>query len=356
MSSCCNISSITTNSSNRCDEERGRIVQLFASLLGASSDPTAVPHLPNTPLVRSSTSAFGLGSTSRVSSNNTVNKSSFLELLANETTTLCTVPSFDICSENDDFFNHQGSTKSSMPPPAAVIPKQQQQQQQQQQHGEQLPSTVSIPEMKASVFASILPLGFEIPLSTKPSSSLELTSAEAAAIPNTTTATNCNNYNSNNNACYEIDSTSIERGAFNMAEPISWTRSSSSQIPMALVRSLSSSFSSLIDHQMKACSLLLLKQSITSTSPHARSHLLTLLSPTSSIGILSITTSFDATIETEPNLSSPPDEPQPQQQQDSLLFVLPLLFQASVTVMVGPQTQRNITLRTKGQIKGKFEN
>ncbi len=345
MSGCCNINN---SSSSKCDEERGRIVQLFASLLGASSDPIALHH-PSTPRINntdvtrsSSTSSFGLGgSTSRVCSN-TVNKSSFLELLANETTTLCTVPSFDICSENDDFFRYQGSTKSSMPPPAAVIPKQQQ-----QQHGEQLPSAVFIPEMKASVFASILPPGFEIPLSTKPSSSLELSSAEAAAIANTNTT-------NNNDACYEIDSATVERGAFNMAEPISWTRSSASQIPMALVRSLSSSFSSLIDQQMKACSLRLLKQSITSTSPHARSRLLTLLSPTSSIGVLSITTSFDTTIDTEPNLSSTPEEQHPQ--QDSLLFVLPLLFQASVTVMVGPQTQRSITLRTKGQIKGKCEN
>ena len=154
----------------------------------------------------------------------------------------------------------------------------------------------------------------------------------------------------------EIDGPTIDRGASNMAEPITWTRSSSTQIPMAVVRSLSSSFSSLVDHQMKATSLLLLKQSIASASPHARSRLLTVLSPASSIRIHSITTSFDATstsTETIPNPSTTPDQSQPQHPQENLdVVILPLIFRATVSIMVGPQTHRVVTFKSTGKIQG----
>jgi len=111
---------------------------------------------------------------------------------------------------------------------------------------------------------------------------------------------------------------------------------------------------------MKATSLLLLKQSLASSSPHARSVLLTVLSPSSSIRIHSITTSFDATsasTETKPNLSSSTDQSQlqPQQPQENLavaVVTLPLIFRATFTIMVGPQTQRLVTLRTTGKIEG----
>lgn len=113
---------------------------------------------------------------------------------------------------------------------------------------------------------------------------------------------------------------------------------------------------------MKATSLLLLKQSLASSSPHARSVLLTVLSPSSSIRIHSITTSFDATsasTETKPNLSSSTDQSQlqPQQPQENLavaVVTLPLIFRATFTIMVGPQTQRLVTLRTTGKIEGTF--
>jgi len=90
--------------------------------------------------------------------------------------------------------------------------------------------------------------------------------------------------------------------------------------------------------------------------------LLTVLSPSSSIRIHSITTSFDATStssETKPNLSSSTDQSQlqPQQPQENLAVAvvpLPLIFRATFTIMVGPQTQRLVTLRTTGKIEGTF--
>jgi hypothetical protein len=90
--------------------------------------------------------------------------------------------------------------------------------------------------------------------------------------------------------------------------------------------------------------------------------LLTVLSPSSSIRIHSITTSFDATsasTETKPNLSSSTDQSQlqPQQPQENLavaVVTLPLIFRATFTIMVGPQTQHLVTLRTTGKIEGTF--
>lgn len=360
----------SSTSSNYYDVETERLVQLFASLLGTTSSEQN-PLLSSRQLPTSN--AFGLLSSaaatnSRASSSVAgVSKASFLELLAKEPTTLCTIPSFDICSENDDdLFQKQISKDPSMPPPATIIRA--------QQSGDTLSSSINIPEMKASVFDSILPPGFEMPFSSKPSSTLDLKKctqqtdesansiSNKAIAPATAATTVPTTYHPYNDEPVEIDGPTIDRGASNMAEPITWTRSSSTQIPMAVVRSLSSSFSSLVDHQMKATSLLLLKQSLASASPHARSRLLTVLSPSSSIRIHSITTSFDATstsTETIPNLSSTTDQfqlqPQPQQPQENLavaVVTLPLIFRATVTIMVGPQTQRVVTLRTTGKIKG----
>jgi len=80
--------------------------------------------------------------------------------------------------------------------------------------------------------------------------------------------------------------------ASSLSTPTIWTRSSFPQAPPALLRSLSSSFSSLVDSRVRAWTLFLLRHSLSSGEKESRCHLLNLLATRSSIGITATVTTF----------------------------------------------------------------
>jgi len=262
-----------------------------------------------------SSSANPLGFYGMVMAKKEANLSDFL---SKDHTALCTLPSLDIFSGTDmpdlsslvsgSILLASESEHSCKLPPAEKIHKPQ------------------IPEMKASVLSLLFPEGVEIPqyTTTEPSS---LTSAEPLSAART---------------YEEIDQELLQKGVKNMSEPISWTRSSVPQAPMALVRSLSLSFSSLFDSRMKAYTLLLLRHSLTSGDYNSRSRLLTLLSSSSSIQIQTLSTSFES-------LTLPQELKIPEEEGK---VVLPLLFEASVVLSLGQNKQINLKFKSTGAIRG----
>jgi len=80
--------------------------------------------------------------------------------------------------------------------------------------------------------------------------------------------------------------------AENLGQRTCWTRSSIPQIPFALARSLATSFSSIIDSRVKAWTLLLLRNSLSSGDEKSRSRLLTMLATRNSINMSSLWTQF----------------------------------------------------------------
>jgi hypothetical protein len=336
--------------------ERELNLKTFASLLGAS---TAVSNSNSTPMNHYNPQAIGFLAHGMVKADMaTTPTTTFSDLLDKGRTTLCTVPSLDIFSGNNmpdlsillsagSSTNNKNLTTTTstttggfehpcMPPPAPLPPQIQQQQQQ-----------CSIPEMKASVFSKLFPEG--IPLSVEPcflkdSETLLISSTAPADVDGTNPKTNCE----------EIDSNILENGVVNLAEPISWTRSSCPQVPMSLVRSLSQSFSSLLDSRMKACTLLLLRHSLANGDYRSRSRLLALLSPSSTIGIKSITTSFNATTTLPQDLKQV--QPTPAVDDDDPdKIVLPLLFEACIILMIGQQKEIDVKFKVTGAINGELD-
>jgi len=287
-------------------EDRQRVLKTFVSLLGTS---TAVE----------STSANSMVFFGMVKSKKEATLSDFL---VKDPTALCTLPSLDIFSGTDmpdlsslvsgSILLASGSEQSCKLPPAE---KRQQPQ---------------IPEMKASVLSLLFPEGVEIPQIT--------TTTEPSSSTSTESVSSARTYE-------EIDQDLLNKGVKNMSEPISWTRSSAPQAPMALVRSLSLSFSSLFDSRMKACTLLLLRHSLSSGDYNSRSRLLALLSSSSSINIQTLSTSFES-------LTLPQELKIPEEEGK---VVLPLLFEASVVLTLGQNKQINLKFKSTGAIEGSFD-
>ena len=293
--------------------DRELVLQTFASQLGASSgtqtEPTnqmRAPQSLNSGFL--SVSSFGFGLMGMNSSMGSNNKSAELaECLERDPTTLCTIPSLDLFSGDmpDLCYLASGSWLAASPATAGSG-----EQPVQQSMG---PPRQLIPEMTASVLSSLLP------------SSEQGNDSKASVV------------------CEVMERNIQEKGAANLAEPISWTRSSCPQAPMTTVRSLSVSFSSLLDSRMKACILVLLRHSLNCGDDRSRSRLLALLSTSSTIGIKSIVTSFQSL--------SLPKEFQSRMAEEEGKVVLPLLFEACVAVMVR-EKQMDVKLRATGTIKG----
>lgn len=132
----------------------------------------------------------------------------------------------------------------------------------------------------------------------------------------------------------------VAQGALNLAEPITWTRSSCAQAPITLLRTLSLSLSSIIDARMRSCTLVLLRHSLERGDNRSRSRLLALLSTSSTIAIQSMQTTF--TIANSPAESDDPAK-----------VSLPVSFEAKVDVSVRGKST-SVRLQTTGTIGGTF--
>lgn len=144
-----------------------------------------------------------------------------------------------------------------------------------------------------------------------------------------------------------VDKKELEdEGAKKLAKPISWTRSSSPQAPMTLLRSLSASFSALVDSKMKSWTLLLLRHSLSSGDENSRSRLLSLLATNSTISLTSVTTSFHTLIL--------PKEFASTKAEEKGKIILPLIFDTMFDISLKNQAVP-VNLKAPGTIVGKIK-
>ena len=80
--------------------------------------------------------------------------------------------------------------------------------------------------------------------------------------------------------------------AVNMSRPLSFTRSSAQHAPSALIRSLFSSFSSLVEARVRTWTLLLLRHSLSSGDKNSRNRLMSLLSTQNAFEMNAMITDF----------------------------------------------------------------
>lgn len=140
-----------------------------------------------------------------------------------------------------------------------------------------------------------------------------------------------------------------EKGAANLSEPISWTRSSSPYAPMAMLQSFSRSFTSILESRLKACMLLLLTHSL-ANGQGGMSQLITFLLDSGTIGVKSIAISFEALSSSSEKYKSPKSSDATDLENQGML-VLPLHFEAFIVSTV-QQESVDVKLTATGLIKG----
>ena len=154
--------------------------------------------------------------------------------------------------------------------------------------------------------------------------------------------------------------------AANLGTPTTWTRSSVAQAPPSIVRSLSSSFYSLLDSRVRAWTLLLLRHSLSSGDDDSRSRLLALLATSSAIDLSKIVMSFQtldlppamkAQLEQEKSAKAAAREAgtltEAQKAERDCDLVLPLIFEANIDVNLQGQTV-SVQLRAPGTVGGEY--
>lgn len=154
--------------------------------------------------------------------------------------------------------------------------------------------------------------------------------------------------------------------AANLGTPTTWTRSSVAQAPPSIVRSLSSSFYSLLDSRVRAWTLLLLRHSLSSGDDDSRSRLLALLATSSAIDLSKIVMSFQtldlppamkAQLEQEKRAKAAAREAgtltEAQKAERDCDLVLPLIFEANIDVNLQGQTVA-VQLRAPGTVGGEY--
>jgi len=150
--------------------------------------------------------------------------------------------------------------------------------------------------------------------------------------------------------------------AANLGTPTTWTRSSVAQAPPSIVRSLSSSFYSLLDSRVRAWTLLLLRHSLSSGDDDSRSRLLALLATSSAIDLSKIVMSFQ-TLDLPPAMKAQLEQEkrakaaaraagtltEAQKAERDCDLVLPLIFEANIDVNLQGQTV-SVQLRAPGTV------
>ena len=284
---------------------------------------------------------------------------------------ICCFPSLDLHSEETESISSEilpevGASHKSMenvseeemPPPAA-------------KYG------VQIPVMAASVFGESN--GNEHgATNVSPQDRSNVSSLESSTTAATNAASNAN-----------ANAVKLEQAAArNLGAETKWTPSSVSQAPSALLRSLASSFSSLVDSRVRAWTLLLLRHSLSSGDNQSRSRLLTLLATSNRIDLSAIVTNFKvinvkssaekvshAQTPENPEISSQshgsqssngnytnlnngnketPASSTKSTKSDNLESVLPLIFEATIDVIIEGQ-RLTINLKAPGVISGKLK-
>lgn len=146
--------------------------------------------------------------------------------------------------------------------------------------------------------------------------------------------------------------------ARNLGSKMTWTHSSAHLAPSAMLRSLSTSFTHLIDSRVRACTLLLLKHSLTSGDESSRANLLQILATSSAINLTAVVTKFQ-TLKLPPELLAQAAQEQQETNKekkedgdlDTIEIVCPLLYEAVIDVTIQGQ-EETFKLRAAGTMKG----
>lgn len=176
-------------------------------------------------------------------------------------------------------------------------------------------------------------------------------------------------------ATANADALKVEQAAAkNLGSRTTWTRSSAPKAPGAMLRSLASSFSSLVDSRVRAWTLLLLRHSLSSGDEESRSRLLALLATSSSIDLTAVVTTFRTLPlpeEARKQLEKEREEKQKRKAAEESCdsdatpmasgsrkkqepdMVLPVLFEAIMDVAIQGQ-QVTVPLRAPGTISANF--
>lgn len=130
--------------------------------------------------------------------------------------------------------------------------------------------------------------------STTPSSHLKVTAASLASISAASLSCQASKKNlAEETSSSSANSTKLEMAAtVNMGRPLSFTRTSSPHAPGALIRSLFSSFSTLVNSRVRTWTLLLLRHSLSSGDENSRSNLMSLLASQHSYELRAMMTEF----------------------------------------------------------------
>lgn len=157
-----------------------------------------------------------------------------------------------------------------------------------------------------------------------------------------------------------------QAAAANLGTPTTWTRSSVSQAPPSMLRSLSTSFYSLLDSRVRAWTLLLLRHSLSSGDDDSRSRLLALLATSSAIELTKVNMRFQ-TLELPPAMKAQLEEEkrakaaaraagtltEEQKAERDCDIVLPLIFEADIDISLQGQSV-SIQLRAPGTVGGEY--
>ena len=267
---------------------------------------------------------------------------------------ICCFPSLDLHSEDTETLtlnilpevgvSHRSTenniSEEKMPPPAAK------------------PEGVKIPVMAASVFRESND-NEHGSTNVSPQDSSGVSPLESSTIAATNAASNAN-----------ANAVKLEQAAArNLGTETKWTPSSVSQAPSAMLRSLASSFSSLVDSRVRAWTLLLLRHSLSSGDEQSRNRLLTLLATSNRIDLSAIVTNFKV-IHVKPSGKMVSDEQLQENhancsngneeasasgtkvtKSDNFESVLPLILESAIDVIIEGH-RLTVNLKAPGVISG----
>lgn len=177
----------------------------------------------------------------------------------------------------------------------------------------------------------------------------------------------------NNNSAHSLSicseaSTKLEMAAaLNISRPISFTRSSVHHAPAAMLKSLFSSFSTLVESRVRTWTLLLLRHSLSSGDQTSRDRLMALLSTQQSFNMEAMITHFEPKPLTHETAMELKKNGRIRNQLKNVAcsqgksgfglefcdFIIPIEFQAAIDIGIQGQ-QITVHLRAPAQIGGMF--
>jgi len=302
--------------------ERENALKEFASMLGARTSraheqqgrTTEAKDLPSDILMSiSSLNCSLIGECSKMTSNG---KLGLLDLLENDPSTLCILPSLDIFYGNMQDLSTLASGGWLSRQHAPLV------------QGSSPPLQMASVNAEVSSPETLIPPG--IPLY------IEQQMKEDDSLED----------------IISLEQNIQQHGAANLSEPIRWTRSSSPYAPVAMLQSFSHSFTSILESRLKACILLLLNHTITSRQERI-SQLVTFLLDPDTIRLQSIAISFEAISSTTSEQKNTPFCSSDSSMKNKYNLVLPLRLDALIVTKVLKETS-DVKFTVAGSIKGKL--